>query len=442
MRLGSIAIIGVLALLPSLAVAQTPRYYAEFLGPFSPGRISETGQIIGTETVGGNQRGFVVGNGQPIQYLPLPSGMISSNALDINEQGVIVGAVSTYYSPEFSGRGVAWDPDGNGGYIPRFLGALPGQSISRATAINNLGDIVGYSSDGTYRYAVLFTGPNGVMDLSPTGVFDPVDINDQRVLVDRSFTVKRLDLDTMIAEDLGVPIGNYLATTAAVINEAGQVGGVAILTSGGNCDRVAARYTDGVGWETFSGCGQHNSVSDMNEQGDVIMRLNTAPYVRFEGLGTFLVEDLIVNDVGHWYVSNLSGKTINSARIMAVFATNQVTGQAGTVLLRPADATAVDPVISVPSARALEISSSPNPFGRVTSIRYDLARSSDVTLRVLTPAGRTVRRLVEREAQDAGTHLVSWDGRDEGGGRLAGGLYLLRLDAGGHVRAGRIVLLR
>ncbi len=45
----------------------------------------------------------------------------------------------------------------------------------------------------------------------------------------------------------------------------------------------------------------------MNEQGDVVMPLNVAPYVRFEGLGTFLVEDLIVNDVGHWYVSNYFG---------------------------------------------------------------------------------------------------------------------------------------
>lgn len=431
-----------LALLPSLALAQTPRYHAEFLGSFAPGRISESGQIIGTATVGGNQRGFVVSSGSPLQYLPLPNGMISSIAVDINEHGMVVGAVSAYYSPEFSGRAIAWDPDGNGGYTTRLLGALPGQSIGRATAVNNLGDIVGYSSDGTYRYAVLFTAPGGVLNLSSTGVFDPVDINDHRVLVDRSFTVKRLDLDTMIAEDLGVPPGSYLATSSSAINESGQVGGVAILSNGGDCDRVAARYTDGVGWEVFSGCGRSNAVNDMNEQGDVIMPLNVAPYVRFEGLGTFLVEDLIVNDVGHWYVSNIMGATINSAKVIAVFATNQATGQAGTVLLRPEGATDVDEQAAVVSTDLPGLASSPNPFGRTTTIRYELPQPSPVFLHVVDVAGRAVRALVAGEIQNAGSHQIPWDGRDDQGARLASGLYRLRLTAGGATRAGSVVVLR
>jgi hypothetical protein len=68
------------------------------------------------------------------------------------------------------------------------------------------------------------------------------------------------------------------------------------------------------------------------------MRLNVAPYVRFEGIaggGTFRIEDLIVNDVGHWYVTNGYGLTINNARQMAVPAHNDVTGQGGIVLLTP-----------------------------------------------------------------------------------------------------------
>jgi hypothetical protein len=441
MRVRSLLAIAGLAILPSLAAAQTPLYHAEFLGTFFPGRIAENGRIIGTTSVGGNQRGYIAGSGHPLRLLPLPDGVISSEALDMNEQGVIVGAVSAYYSPEFFGRAIAWDPDGAGGYTTRLLGALPGQSTSRATAVNNLGDIVGYSSDNTYRYPVLFTGPNGVLNLSSTGVFDPVDINDHRVLVDRSFTVKRLDLDTMVAEDLGVPPGSYMATAAAAINEAGQVGGNAIMTNG-DC-HVAARYTDGAGWQIFSGCGQGNGVSDMNEQGDIVMFQNVAPYVRFEGIGTFRVEDLIVNDVGHWYVSNISGLTINSAKWMAVFASNQVTGQAGTLLLRPdTDAADVDPTGATLSSRALGITGNPNPFGRTTNIRYELPRSSGVTLLVLDVAGRAVRRLGGGETQSAGPHLIQWDGRDDAGRDLASGIYRLRLEAGGTARAGSIVLLR
>lgn len=441
MRLSTLTTLVGLLLSPALTAAQGPRYQAEFLGEFFPGRLSDSGQIIGTTTVGGNQRGYIVSSENPIQYLPLPDGMISSIAIDISEQGVIVGAVGPYYSPEFSGRAIAWDPDGLDGYTIRYLGALPGQTISRATAVNNLGDIVGYSSDGTYRYPVLFTGSSGVTDLTSTGVFDPADINDSRVLVDHSFTVKRLDLDTMIVEDLGVPPGNYLATTAAAINEAGQVGGLAILTTSGDCDRVAARYTNGVGWQVFSGCGRYNSVSDMNEHGDAIMRLNVAPYVRFEGLGTFLVEDLIVNDIGHWYVSNSSGLTINSAKWMAVFATNQVTGQAGALLLKPESTTEVDPADATRSISELRLLGHPNPFVRQTSIRYDVPGSSRIALLVLDPTGRAVRRLVEGEIQD-GPQLLQWDGRDDGGRRLASGTYRLYLDADGRTQVGSVTLLR
>lgn len=441
MSISSLALIVGVSLMPSLAAAQTPRYQAEFLGEFSPGRISERGEIIGTTSLDGNQRGYVVSSGQPLQYLPLPSGMISSIAIDVNEQGVIVGAVGPYYSPEFLGRAMAWDPDGGGGYTTRYLGALPGQSISRAMAVNNLGDIVGYSSDTTYRYPVLFTDPGGVLDLTPTGVFDPVDINDRRVLVDHSFTVKRLDLNTMIVEDLGVPPGNYLATTAAAINEANQVGGLAILTSGGNCDRVAARYTDGVGWQIFSSCGRYNGVSDMNGRGDVIMRLNVAPYVRFEGLGTFLVEDLIVNEIGHWYVSNTNGMTIDSSQRIAVFASNQVTGQAGTLLLTPENAAEVGPPSATLSSTAAAFTASPNPFARRTDIRHELPRSSTVVLTVLDVAGRVVRRLID-ETQSAGFHRVQWDSRDDEGRHLASGIYRLRLEAGGRAQVGSVVLVR
>jgi len=442
MKLSALTLVCGLALLPALTEAQAPRYHAEFLGPFFPGRTSENGEIIGTTSDGGNQRGYVVRSGHPLQLLPLPNGMISSNAVDINEQGVIVGATSTYYSPEFGGRAIAWESDGAGGYTTRLLGELPGQSLSRAMAVNNVGDIVGYSSDGTYRYPVLFTAPAGVMNLTSKGVFDPVDINDHRVLVDRSFTVKRLDLNTMIVEDLGVPPGSYLATSAAAINEAGQVGGNAILSGGGNCDRVAARYTDGVGWEVFSGCGSGNGVSDMNEQGDVIMPLNVAPYVRFEGLGTFPVEDLIVHEVGHWYVSNFSGLTINSAKSMAVFATNQATGQSGALLLTPENTTDADLPRATVSPTTLGLSAEPNPFGRTIGIRYELPRRTRVSLVALDVTGRVVRRLVDGETWAAGSHRLEWDGRDERGRALASGAYRLRLEADGAVRIGSVVLLR
>lgn len=322
---------------PPVASADPPSYTAQFITPgisaINAAAMNEAGDVVGTGTTGSGA--WVSHAGAPAVLLPLPSGVQFGFANDINDAGVIVGSVGAAY-PGY-GKAVAWIPDGSGGYTIQEYGTLPGHVHSDATAVNNLGDVIGYSSNGTFRYPVLFSAPGGIQGLSATGVFDPVDINDQRVLIDHSFTCKRLDLNTMIVEDLGVPTGppNYLASTGEAINESGQVAGSVINTSGSNCDHEAARYTDGVGWEVLSGCGQTNSAWDLNDLGDVVMRLNVAPYVRFQEIGTFLIEDLIVADIGHWYVINGYGLTINNARQMAVPATNSVTGESGIILLTP-----------------------------------------------------------------------------------------------------------
>lgn len=296
--------------------------------------MNNAGDIVGPSTTGSG--GWVSRGGAPATYLPLPPGALYSFPTDINEAGVIVGAAGPNSNPDFGGMAVMWTPDGSGGYTIRQFGTLPGHVTSCATAVNNLGDVIGYSSNGTFRYPVLLSAPGGMQDLSSTGVFDPIDINDHRVLIDLSFTTKRLDLNTWEVEDLGVPPGppSYLATRSVVINEAGQVAGNAIYACCANCDRVASRHSDVTGWGVFSSCGQSNGVSDMNDFGDMVMRLNTAPYVRLEGLGQFLIEDLILHDVGHWYVFN-RGPTINNARQITVGANNLVTGQAGVILLTP-----------------------------------------------------------------------------------------------------------
>jgi flagellar hook assembly protein FlgD len=94
------------------------------------------------------------------------------------------------------------------------------------------------------------------------------------------------------------------------------------------------------------------------------------------------------------------------------------------------------------ASTATVLTCSPNPFGRTTGIRFELSQSSRVILRVFDVGGRAVRQLVNGEPQNAGPHRIQWDGRDDGGRELAGGIYRLRLEAGGPARVGSIVLLR
>lgn len=316
-------------------VAGTPPQYTARLisNDIVAAAMNEHGDVVGTNL--SPMRAWVSQGGGMAALLPLPTGYASSWAADINDLGVIVGAVGPGATPEFSGRAAVWTPDGSGGYAIQVFGTLPGHLRSDATAINNLGDIIGISANNMFRYPVLFSAPGGLQDLSSAGVFDPWDINDQRVLVDHSFTSKKLDLDTMVVEDLGVPGPGYLASTAAAINESGQVAGLVILTTSTSCDRQAARFTEETGWEIFSICGPYDGAVDINDHGDMVMQIQLKSYVRFEGLGTYLIEDLIVDEVGEWYAITFASLAINNARQLVVSATNPATDQTGVLLLTP-----------------------------------------------------------------------------------------------------------
>jgi hypothetical protein len=46
------------------------------------------------------------------------------------------------------------------------------------------------------------------------------------------------------------------------------------------------------------------------------------------------------------------------------------------------------------------------------------------------------------QAQDAGTHLLAWDGKDEGGREVRPGIYFALVTAGDSRRSERFVVIR
>ena len=52
-----------------------------------------------------------------------------------------------------------------------------------------------------------------------------------------------------------------------------------------------------------------------------------------------------------------------------------------------------------------------------------------------------MRTLLEG-VQPAGERVLAWDGRDDNGARLGAGVYMLRLDAGGHSETRAVRLVR
>ena len=83
----------------------------------------------------------------------------------------------------------------------------------------------------------------------------------------------------------------------------------------------------------------------------------------------------------------------------------------------------------------------PNPFNPTTSIRFDLAAPSRVTLAIYNILGQEVIRLADGDFP-AGSHAVVWDGRGGDGQTVASGIYIYRLSAGGNTACRRMALVK
>jgi len=81
----------------------------------------------------------------------------------------------------------------------------------------------------------------------------------------------------------------------------------------------------------------------------------------------------------------------------------------------------------------------PNPFGKGTGIVFELPAGASVSLRVYDTVGRLVRTLVDSQ-QEAGLHLVSWDGRDDAGRTLGSGVYYYRFETNGVSETRKMIL--
>lgn len=111
-------------------------------------------------------------------------------------------------------------------------------------------------------------------------------------------------------------------------------------------------------------------------------------------------------DAPSFFVNSISGATL---------------GPAGTVSVG-------DSVLS--GSRVQLHSPAPNPTARSVSIAYYIPRPADVSLSIYTISGRAVRR-VDLGRQPAGLHSLTWNGLDGQGGRVAPGVYFLRLGVDG-----------
>ena len=79
----------------------------------------------------------------------------------------------------------------------------------------------------------------------------------------------------------------------------------------------------------------------------------------------------------------------------------------------------------------------PNPFNPITTIKFNLPKSSEVTLKIFNILGEEVATLVF-DRLSAGSYSYEWSRT----GGIASGVYLYRLQAGNYVKTRKMVLMR
>jgi hypothetical protein len=79
----------------------------------------------------------------------------------------------------------------------------------------------------------------------------------------------------------------------------------------------------------------------------------------------------------------------------------------------------------------------PNPFNPSTTIRYSIARTSDVKLVIYNVLGQRVAVIANVKNQKPGTYEVDFNARE-----IASGMYFYRIEAGSYRATKKMILLK
>ena len=83
----------------------------------------------------------------------------------------------------------------------------------------------------------------------------------------------------------------------------------------------------------------------------------------------------------------------------------------------------------------------PNPFNPITTIRYDLPEDSEIRISIYDIKGRKIRTLV-RANQSSGFKSIIWNGTNNNGEMLPGGIYYYLIEANTYSKIKKMIFLK
>jgi len=97
-------------------------------------------------------------------------------------------------------------------------------------------------------------------------------------------------------------------------------------------------------------------------------------------------------------------------------------------------------LVDIVTATALH-TNYPNPFNPTTTIKFDIATPSHTSLEIYNVKGQKVKTLIDG-SYGVGKHQVVWNGKDDSGNDVGGGIYFYRLNAGDYTSIRKMLLLK
>jgi uncharacterized membrane protein len=239
-RLGLVVASGVAAVLVAAPLAPAGAAGSGAAGsgvarPVSPSyRVFDLGTLPGASdsaALGVNDRGVVVGNsgGQAVLWrngriVELGAPGPGSSAVDINERGEVVGNGSV----DGASRAFMW----RHGRIS-VLPPLPGDQNSFANAVNDRGDVVGFSRDPGFR-AVLWRSDGTMVDLTAeTGLVVVNDLDNSGRLAGATAPDGMNQIPVVWSRG-HVTVLTSTSGTASAINDRGEVAGYFFVGQAGS----------------------------------------------------------------------------------------------------------------------------------------------------------------------------------------------------------------
>ena len=83
----------------------------------------------------------------------------------------------------------------------------------------------------------------------------------------------------------------------------------------------------------------------------------------------------------------------------------------------------------------------PNPFNPSTTISFELLKDSDITISVYDVRGRLIRTLLN-QSMTRGSKTINWDGKDNTGNSVKGGIYFYIVQTDGFYQTKKMILLK